>query len=195
MARKRKIESNDILDVDAYAAIRKERKAEMIAHKKNRRIMVGPNATVHFESFDTMLYQVQEMLHTERGGAEQLEDELRAYQPLIPQGNELVCTFMLEYEDPVIRARELMKLGGIEETITLEFDGEKVPADWEKDVDRTTPDGKTSSLHFLHFRFSPEQAAAFAKKGTRVVLAVGHEHYGHMAVLPEITRAELAEDL
>ncbi len=195
MPRKRAIEPGDVLDLEAYAAVRKQRRTEMIAHKKDRRLSIGPSLTMHFESFDTMLYQVQEMLHTERGGTEQLEDELRAYQPLIPQGNELVCTFMLEYEDAAIRARELAGLGGIEETVTLEFAGETVRGDWEKDVDRTTPDGKTSSVHFLHFRLAPEQAEMFRETGERVVVAIGHPNYGHMAVMPEATRAVLAEDL
>ncbi len=195
MARKRSIERGDILDLDAYAAVRKARRAEMIAHKKDRRMAVGPNLTMHFESFDTMLYQVQEMLHTERGGDEQVDDELRAYQPLIPQGNEIVCTFMLEFEDPAIRARELAGLGGIEETVTLEFADHIVRADWEVDVERTTPEGKTSSIHFLHFRLTEAQAEAFRVQGRRVVVAVGHPGYGHMAVMPEATRAALAEDL
>lgn len=120
-SRKRKIERADILDWDAYARIRKERRAGMVALKRNRRIQVGPNATVHFESFDTMLYQVQEMLHTERGGEAQIPDELEAYNPLVPQGNELVATLMLEMADPEKRSEFLAGLGGVEQTVSLDW--------------------------------------------------------------------------
>jgi len=195
MTRKTAIDRDDLLEIDAYAAVRKERRAEMIAHKKNRRLAVGPNATMHFESYRTMLYQVQEMLYTERGGEEQLVDELMAYDPLIPKGNELVCTFMLEFEDPIIRDRRLRELGGIEETIALEIDGEKIPADREKEVERTTDDGKTSAIHFLRFAFTSKQADAFRQPNSRAVIAIDHSHYGHMAIIPEAARAELANDL
>ncbi|MEO5336028.1 MAG: DUF3501 family protein [Magnetospirillum sp. WYHS-4] len=195
MHRKREITGADIMPIDDYGRVRKDRRAEMIARKKNRRMAVGPNATFHFECFDTMLYQVHEMLWTEKGGDEQLKDELAAYNPLVPKGDELVATFMLEYEDPVRRAQILMTLGGIEETVALEFAGSRVAADWEKEVERTTEDGKTSSIHFLHFRFTPEQRATFKAAGTRVVVAIGHPNYAHMAVMPESVRAELAGDL
>lgn len=195
MSRKNTIDRSDILDLKFYATVRKARRAEMIAHKKNRRVAVGPNATLHFESYQTMLYQVQEMLHTERGGDEQLVDELAAYDPLIPKGNELVCTLMLEYEDPIIRDRQLRALGGIEESIAIEFEGEKIQADWEKDVERTTAEGKTSSIHFLRFPFTDKQANAFRRPNLRAVIAISHENYGHMAVIPETVRTELANDL
>ena len=195
MSRKNTIDRSDILDLKFYATVRKARRAEMIAQKKNRRVAVGPNATLHFESYQTMLYQVQEMLHTERGGDEQLVDELAAYDPLIPKGNELVCTLMLEYEDPIIRDRQLRALGGIEESIAIEFEGEKIQADWEKDVERTTAEGKTSSIHFLRFPFTDKQANAFRRPNLRAVIAISHENYGHMAVIPETVRTELANDL
>lgn len=195
MSRKRKIERSDIMEADAYARIRKERRAEMIALKRNRRLQVGPNATVHFESFDTMLYQVQEMLHTERGGEAQIPDELAAYNPLVPQGDELVATLMLEMADPERRAGFLAGLGGVEQTISLDLGGERVQADWERDVERTTADGKTSAVHFLHFRFSPGQAAKFREPGAEAVLFIRHPNYGCATVLPEAVRAELARDL
>jgi hypothetical protein len=195
MTRKRKIERSDIMDDEAYGRVRKERRAGMIALKRNRRLQVGPNATMHFESFDTMLYQVQEMLYTERGGEVQITDELAAYNPLVPQGNELVATLMLEMADPEGRGAFLSKLGGIEQTVSLDLDGERIQADWERDVERTAPDGKTSSVHFLHFRFSPRQAAKFREPGAEVALFIRHPNYGHAAVLPEATRDELAKDL
>jgi hypothetical protein len=194
-SRKRKIERADIIDWDAYARIRKERRAGMVALKRNRRIQVGPNATVHFESFDTMLYQVQEMLHTERGGEAQILDELEAYNPLIPKGNELVATLMLEMADPERRSEFLAGLGGVEQTVSLDLGGERALADWERDVERTTSDGKTSAVHFLHFRLSPQQAAKFREPGAEAVFFIRHPNYGYATVLPEAVRAELAKDL
>lgn len=195
MSGKRRIEPSDILDPEVYARQRRERRAAMVALKRNRRIAVGPHATMHFENFETMLYQVQEMLHAERGGAAQLADELEAYNPLVPQGGELVATLMIEMEDAGRRAAFLRTLTGVEETVTLEIGGERIAAAWERDVERTASDGKTSAVHFLHFRFSPEAAAKFREPGARAVVAIGHPNYGHAAVLPEAVRAELAQDL
>ena len=195
VTKKRSIERSDILDAATYAAARKARRAEIIAMKKNRRVHVGPHLTLYFECYETMLYQVQEMLHAEGGGEEQLQDELLAYNPLIPQGNELSATLMIEVNEPVQRARLLDSLGGIEEHVSLRFGGETVQATWENDVDRTTPDGKTSSVHFLHFHMTAEQAAAFAAPGTEVIVAVTHPNYTHMAGLREDMRAELTRDL
>ncbi|TAN53599.1 MAG: DUF3501 family protein [Rhodospirillales bacterium] len=192
---KREITSADILPMHVYGQERKERRARMIALKKNRRVAVGPNATFHFESFDTMLYQVHEMLWTERGGEEQLKDELAAYNPLVPKGNELVATFMLEYEDPERRAQALSCLGGIETTIALEVDGLHIPAQWEQEVERTTAGGKTSSIHFLHFQLPLDAISLFKIPGTRTVLSINHPNYAHMAVIPEMVRTELACDL
>ncbi|MGB0695161.1 MAG: DUF3501 family protein [Rhodospirillaceae bacterium] len=192
---KRAIDKGDILPMDVYGQERKARRTEMVALKKDRRLQVGPNATLHFESFETMLYQVHEMLFTERGGDEQVLDELMAYNPLIPKGNELVATLMLEMEDPIRRAKFLAQLGGIEEHISLDFGDQQVKASWERDIDRTTPDGKTSSVHFLHFHFTPEQVMAFRQPGARIVAAIAHPNYGHMAILTEAMRESLAKDL
>ncbi len=195
MTAKRAIEKSDIMDYATYRDARPAYRKRIIALKKDRRVALGPNATAHFESFDTMLYQVQEMLHTERGGAEQLADELAAYQPMIPGGNELVCTLMLEYENPVRRTEMLSKLGGIEDTIALEFDGETIHATAENEVERTTSVGKTSAIHFLHFHFNDAQVAKFSKVKMRVILSVGHSQYPHMTVMTEYTRSALAVDL
>lgn len=191
----KKITEADILLMESYGSTRKEKRAQMVALKKNRRMSVGPNATLYFENFDTMLYQVHEMLWTEKGGAEQLKDELEAYNPLVPNGSELVATFMLEYEDPERRAVALAALGGIEETIALEVGGHFLLAGWEQEVERTTEEGKTSSIHFLHFALTPEARQAFKQPGARAVIAIGHPNYAHMAVIPENVRAEIAKDL
>lgn len=189
------ITRDDIMDMAAYGAIRKERRKEVTEAKKNRRLHVGPDATAYFESFDTMLHQIHEMLHIEQGGEEQIPDELNAYNTLVPNGRELVATLMFEIDDPARRANFLAGLGGVEETVTLEFAGEVIKAVPEDDVDRTTADGKASSIQFLHFPFSDAQAQAFKAEGTEVVLSIGHEKYPHMTRLPEAVRAALAADL
>ena len=185
----------DIQPIDDYARVRDDRRREITELKKSRRAHVGPDITFYFENFDTMLYQVQEMLAVERGGETQIDDELRAYNPLIPRGRELVATMMIEIEDARRRDRVLRELGGIEKTIALEVVGERILAVPESDVERTTAEGKTSSVHFVRFPLTDGQAAAFKQPGTRVLLSVGHAGYDHMAALPEPVRAALAEDL
>ena len=191
---KTEITRADIMPIEEYAKIRKERRTAMTEKKRNRRVSCGPDATFYFESFDTMWHQIHEMLYIEKGGEEQIEDELSAYNTLVPKGRELVATLMFEIDDADRRHTFLAGLGGVEETITIEFDGETVKGVPEEDVDRTTADGKASSVQFLHFPFSDEQAAKFKQPDTRVVLGIGHPKYGHMTILPEAVRAALAED-
>lgn len=190
----RKITEADILPLPEYVKVRAQRRTAMTALKKNRRLEVGPFATFYFESFDTMLHQVQEMLYIEKGGAAQVPDELAAYNPLIPDGHELTATVMLEIDDPVRRARVLAALGGIEHAMFIRFAGETVKGVAEDDQERTRADGKTSSVHFAHFPFTAEQIAKFRAPGTEVVVGFSHENYGHMAVMPEAVRAALARD-
>ncbi len=193
-AEARKIERGDILTPQVYAAERKERRAAMMLLKRARRIDVGPYCTFYFENYDTMWLQVHEMLHIEKGGDEQIEDELRAYNPLIPQGRDLVATVMFEIDDPVRRNAILLKLTGVEEKMYFEVGGERTLSDPEHDIDRTAADGKTSSVHFLHFRFSPAQIAKFKDPSVPVILAVDHPGYSHMTQLSPETRASLAKD-
>lgn len=188
------ITRDDILPMDVYAAERKDRRRQITEAKKNRRVHVGPDATFYFENYDTMWHQVHEMLYIEKGGEAQIADELSAYNPLIPNGSELVATLMFEIDDERRRHAFLAGLGGVEETITLEFADEVVTGVPEADVDRTTADGKASSVQFIHFPFNAEQKARFAETGTQVTLAIGHPKYGHMARLSEETRAALAAD-
>ena len=190
----RTLTAADILPLADYAPQRPARRKALVEIKKNRRIFVGPHATVSFECWDTMWYQVQEMLYIEKGGDAQLEGELAAYAPMVPNGRELVATMMFEIEEPRRRAKVLGELGGVEETIALRFAGETVQAVPEADLDRTTAEGKTSSVHFLHFPFTPEQIAKFRETGMQVVFAIEHARYPHMTVLPEPTRAALAAD-
>jgi hypothetical protein len=193
-AAKREISRADILPMSDYARERKSLRESVVAVKKHRRVAVGPFATFYFENYQTMWHQVHEMLFIEKGGEGQIADELAAYNPLIPQGAELVATVMLEIEDPARRARELAGLGHIERHMYVEIAGAKVYAESESDVERTKEDGKTSSVHFIRFRFSPAQIAEFKKPGARVLIGIDHANYGHMAVVSETARAALAAD-
>ena len=188
----RKITSADILAPGEYDQQRKSLKANLIPMKKLRRIEVGPFATFYFENYATMWLQVQEMLRIEKGGEEQIPGELAAYNPLIPQGEELIATLMLEIEDEKRRNAVLLTLGGIEESVFMEIGGETIRATPTEYDDRTTADGKTSSVHWLRFKLTKEQIARFA--GERVVLGLSHPNDGHMAVLSAETRAALAKD-
>jgi hypothetical protein len=190
----RRITEADILSDAEYNAKRTELRADAIATKRNRRVEVGPFATFHFENFHTMWLQVQEMLRIEKGGAEQIPGELEAYNPLIPQGAELIATLMLEIEDPVRRNKVLLTLAGIEEAIYLDVGKERIKAVPTEYDDRTTPDGKTSSIHWLRFVFTPSQIEAFRNGSETVILGIAHPNYGHMAVVPDDVRRELAKD-
>jgi len=184
----------DIMPAADYAKVRVETRRRIADRKKNRRIEVGPHTTFYFENRETMWLQVQEMLHIEKGGAEQLKDELEAYNPLIPNGSELVATFMIEIDDPDRRKRVLGQLGGIEDTAFIQIGARKIAGAPEADQDRTTAEGKASSVQFVHFPFTADDIAAFRAPGASVVVGLGHANYAHMAVLPEATRAELAGD-
>lgn len=188
----RKITPDDLLSDREYATRRKQLRQDAIALKKHRRVEVGPFATFYFENYQTMWLQVMEMLRIEKGGAEQALGELEAYNPLIPQGDELIATLMLEIEDANRRNAMLPSLGGIEETVFMEIGGTRIAATPTEYGDRTTPDGKTSSVHWVRFKFTTDQIARF--KTERVVIGIGHRNYGHMAVLSDETRAALAQD-
>jgi hypothetical protein len=190
----RRITPADILSAGEYDQQRKSLKANLIPMKKLRRIEVGPFATFYFENYATMWLQVQEMLRIEKGGEEQIPGELAAYNPLIPQGEELIATMMLEIEDEKRRNAVLLTLGGIEETVFMEIGGDTIRATPTEYDDRTTADGKTSSVHWLRFKLTQDQIARFRMDGERVVLGVSHPNYGHMAVLSADSRAALAKD-
>ena len=191
---KHAITADDILPLSVWGEVRRDRRLAVMELKRRRRLEVGPFATVMFECWQTMWLQVQEMLWIEKGGAEQLDGELAAYNPLVPKGDELVATLMLEIEDEVRRARLLAGLGGVEHGVELRFAGQTVRAVPEGDVERTTADGKASSVHFLHFPFTPDQTARFRTVGTQVVFAVTHPAYPHLTALPEAMRQHLSED-
>jgi hypothetical protein len=188
------ITATDIIPAEDYAKRRKELRAASVALKRQRRLHVGPAATLHFESFETMRMQIQEMLHIERGGAEQLPGELAAYNPLVPNGRELVATVLFEIDDPVRRAAFLAKLGGVEQTAFIEVAGTRVAGTAEADQDRTSAEGKASAVQFIHFPFAAPEIAKFRQTGTRIVVGFDHPTYAHMTVMPEPVRQALAGD-
>jgi hypothetical protein len=190
----REVTPADLLPDAEFAKVRKERRATLLPLKRLRRVALGPICTVHFECYETMLFQIQEMLLIEKGGAAQVPDELAAYNPLIPKGSELVATILFEIEDPVRRAQTLARLGGVEDCFFLAVGEDRVRGVPEGDVERTREDGKTSSVHFLRFPLSAAQVARFRDPSVSILVGCDHEHYSHLAGLSPATRAELAKD-
>ena len=190
---KREIQKEDIIPLDVYIEKRRELRKGIVDFKKNRRIALGPYATFYFESYETMLAQIQEMLYIEKGGDEQLKDELDAYNPLVPNGKELTATLMFEIDNPVSRAAFLGKVGGIEEKVFMKVEGEKIKAKAEDDVDRTSAEGKASSVQFIHFEFTDEQIVKF-KNTSEVEIGIDHPEYSHTTKLSEVTRKSLSAD-
>jgi hypothetical protein len=190
----RQVTPADILPMSDYAKVRAERRRAIIETKRHRRIEVGPFATFYFENYNTVWLQIQEMLYIEKGGFEQLQGELDAYNPLIPNGRELVATIMFELDEPARRKLFLAKLGGIEETAFISFAGETVVAEPEPDLDRTTADGKASAVQFVHFVFEPRQIELFCSRNTEVTIGFKHANYAHMTVMLPAVRDALILD-
>jgi hypothetical protein len=193
--RKTEITRADLLPMSVYEKERKQRRQRMAALKRDRRIEVGPFTTFYFESYDTMLHQVHEMLCIEKGGDAQIQDELDAYNPMVPKGSNLVATVMFEIEDPERRARELAGLGGAEDCFHIVVEGRRIRGRPIGDEARTRADGKTSSVHFIRFDLAPEDIAAFRRPGAEILVEIAHPNYGHLARLGEAARAALAGDL
>ena len=191
---KREIQKEDIMPLDVYIEKRRELRKNIVDYKKNRRVALGPYATFYFESYETMLAQVQEMLYIEKGGDEQLKDELSAYNPLIPNGKELTATLMFEIDNPISRAAFLGKVGGIEETVFMKINGEKIKAVPEEDVDRTSAEGKASSVQFIHFNFTDDQIEKFQSNSSEIELGIDHKEYSHSTKLSKENIASLSAD-
>ena len=191
---KKEIQKQDIMPLDIYTKQRKVLRKNIVDFKKNRRISLGPYATFYFESYETMLAQVQEMLYIEKGGDEQLKDELSAYNPLIPNGKELTATLMFEIDNPISRAAFLGKVGGIEEKVFMKINGEKIKAIPEEDVDRTSTEGKASSVQFIHFNFDDSQINKFKSGSYLIELGIDHEEYSHSTKLTNIVTESLSAD-
>ena len=191
---KREIQKDDIMPLDVYIGKRRELRKNIVDYKKNRRVPLGPYATFYFESYETMLAQVQEMLYIEKGGDEQLQDELSAYNPLIPKGKELTATLMFEIDNPISRAAFLGKVGGIEETVFMKINSEKIKAVPEVDVDRTSAGGKASSVQFIHFNFTDDQIEKFQSNSSEIELGIDHKEYSHSTKLSKENIASLSTD-
>ena len=190
----RKIESSDLLEYSAYAKERRSIRKEVVQMKKNRRVELGPHSTFYFENFFTMKAQIQEMLYIEKGGDEQLKDELEAYNPLVPQGSELVATYMFEIDNPNTRKKVLSSLGNVENKLFISINGTKLYAAPEEDVDRTDNSGKTSSVHFIHFKFSDKQVEEFKNSSSKIEIGTDHDNYLHSTVLSKEVKEALAKD-
>ena len=171
------ISRDSLLTLEAYSRQRKEFRARVIAHKKNRTLHLGAHITLIFEDELTMRYQIQEMLRIEKTFEEAgIQDELDAYNPLIPDGSNLKATMMIEYDDPDVRKRELARLKGVEDRVYVQVDGHgRSYAIADEDLEREN-DAKTSSVHFLRFEFTPEMITSF-KAGAAVAVGVDHVNY------------------
>jgi hypothetical protein len=192
---KRQITAEDIRPQAEYLPIRAEERSRISAVKKHRRVEVGPFATFYFENWQTIRHQIQEMLHIEKGGAEQLADELAAYGPLVPRGGELVATVMFEVDEPIRRKAALLRIGGIEHKTFLAIGGEQIRGIPDAERENTSEDGKASAVQFFHFPLTEPQVAAFRTEGTQILLGFDHPNYGHIAVVSPAVQAALAEDL
>ena len=190
----REVTKADLIPADEYAKNRKAYRKEIVSYKKDRRVSLGPYANFYFESYETMKAQIQEMLHIEKGGDEQLKDELTAYNPLIPNGKELTATLMFEIDNPISRAAFLSKVGGIEEKVFIKIDSELIKAIPEEDVDRTSADGKASSVQFIHFKFSDEQIQKFKSDDVEIEIGIDHKEYSHTTKLSSVNLSSLSAD-
>lgn len=190
------LQATDLLSLEEYHRARPEFRSRVMEHKKLRQVRVGPNATLYFEDRLTIQYQVQEMLRIERiFEAEGINEELGAYNPLIPDGSNMKATFMLEYPDPVERKAQLARLIGIEDRVWMAVEGhERVYAIADEDLDRATED-KTSSVHFVRFEFDAAMVTAL-KEGAALSVGIDHDGYSHsLEPLAADVRAALVADL
>ena len=195
MPREKKIiQKEDIMPLDVYTEKRIELRKKIVDFKKNRIVPLGPYAIFYFESYETMLAQIQEMLYIEKGGYEQLKDELSAYNPLIPNGKELIATLMFEIDNPISRAAFLGKVGGIEETVYMRINDEIIKAVPREDVDRTSTWEKASSMQFIHFNFTEDLIKKFQSNGSEIELGINHKEYSHGTKLSEENISSLSAD-
>ena len=190
----REVTKADIIPLEQYSKGRTQFRKKIIEFKKTRRVSLGPYATFYFECYETMLAQIQEMLYIEQGGTDQLKDELSAYNPLIPKGKELVATLMFEIDNALSRSEFLGKVGGIDEKVFIKINDEIINATSEKDVDRTSSEGKASSVQFIHFYFTDGQIIKFKNLDNEVILGIDHNLYNHTTKISEYTRKALIED-
>ena len=192
----RKLEASDLMGLEAYHKSRLAFREKVMAHKRDRQVAVGPNATLYFEDWLTIQYQVQEMLRIERiFESEAIDDELQAYVPLIPDGSNLKATFMVEFADPEERRRELARLVGIEDKVYIQVSGcDRVYAIADEDLERATEE-KTSAVHFLRFELTAPMKSAL-QSGAELSIGIDHSNYPHLVdAVPAAARNSLIADL
>lgn len=187
--------SSDLMSLEQYAGERESFRANVIEHKKHRRVSIGQYLHLYFEDRLTIQYQVQEMLRIEKiFEADGIEEELGAYNPLIPNGSNLKATAMLEYQDVEERKKALALLRGIEDLIWIQVEGfERVYAISNEDLERSNAE-KTSAVHFMRFELEPEMIAAL-RSGAALTMGASHEFYAHETIVAEDIRQALLEDL
>jgi hypothetical protein len=191
----REITRNDLMSLEQYAEQRDQFRQQVLAHKKHRQVALGPNATLYFEDRLTLLYQIQEMLRIEKVfEADGINEELEAYNPLIPTGRNFKATFMIEYADAAVRAAQLEKMVNIEDLVWMQVgEHDKVWAIADEDLERSN-DTKTSAVHFLRFEISDEMAEEL-KSGADWKIGVQHSVYTYDLLVEGDTRASLLADL
>ena len=194
MAQINTIEKSEILSRDEYKIKRKSLREKMVYRKKFRRVDIGPYITMYFENKDTIIHQINEMVYIENGGEDQINDEILAYKSLVPNGRELVATVMVEIDSPIKRAEFLAKMGGFEEQMSIKIDDRIIKGKAELDGDRTTADGKASSVQFVHFEFDDEAVNNIKNNMENVSISINHESYKHSAILNTDTVEELIKD-
>ncbi|RPH05049.1 MAG: DUF3501 family protein [Alphaproteobacteria bacterium TMED93] len=188
------IKPEDIYERKEYLNKRPQLRKQIVSRKRKRRVDVGPYVTLYFENRDTIVHQINEMVFIENGGNEQIEEEILAYKSLIPNGKELIATVMVEIDSPIKRAEVLSKMGGFEQTFSFKIGNLSVEGKAELDVDRTTSDGKASSVQFVHFNFNNEEIEKFKDTNSKIELSINHEAYGHSTYLKAETQHELSLD-
>ena len=194
MSQNKPINVADILKRDDYQAKRKILREKMVLRKKNRRLDIGPYVTIYFENRDTILHQINEMVFIENGGDDQIKDEILAYKSLIPNGKELVATLMIEIDSPIKRAEFLGKMGGFEEKLKIIVNNKAIKGIPESDVERTTADGKASSVQFVHFEFDEEAINEFKDTNKDIMITINHNNYKHSTIMSKETKDELIKD-
>jgi len=184
----------DLLPLEHYARVRSQIRERIIAHKKVRSVALGPNATVLFEDRWLIQYQIQEMLRAERiFEPDGIDEELQAYNPLIPDQHNLKATLLIEFSDPAERHVALMRLKGFERCVSMTVNGDAVTTIADEDLEREN-ESKTSAVHFLRFEFTPAQRES-ALAGGVMALSVHHPQYHHTIVFKDVTRHSLLDDL
>ena len=188
-----KLEISNLLSLEEYDSERENLKKDVINHKKNRTVSIGDNIVLIFEDFKTIKYQVQEMLRIEKiFKKDEIQEEIDAYNPLIPDGTNLKATMLIMYPDVEVRRQMLLKLHDIENNIWISVGQKKVIAFADEDLDRST-DEKTSAVHFLRFQFTHDEVTEFLSSD-KIVIGVNHKEYDKEVILDKAVKESLERD-